>query len=189
MVRVEEILEFWFGAADSTDRQKVWFAPDPAFDQACTAAFLADQERAASGQLDDWMDAPSSALALILLLDQFPRNMFRGTARAFETDAKARAAAKDALARQFDSALTPIRRVFMYMPLEHSENLDDQHESLRLFRKLGSEDAALAGFVPYAERHLEVIARFGRFPHRNAVLGRVSTPPEAEFLSSGGPHF
>jgi uncharacterized protein (DUF924 family) len=189
MGRVEEILEFWFGAADGTDRQKVWFAPDPAFDQACTTAFLADHERAASGEWDDWMDAPSSALALILLLDQFPRNIFRGTARAFSTDAKAQAVAKDARARQFDRSLTPIRRVFMYMPLEHSENLDDQHESLRLFRELAGEDTALAGFVPYAERHLEVIARFGRFPHRNAVLGRVSTPAEAEFLSSGDSQF
>src|SRR5260370_35294276 len=128
MGRVEEILEFWFGAADGTDRQKVWFAPDPAFDQACTSAFLADHEHAAGGDLDGWMDAPSGALALILLLDQFPRNMFRGTARAFATDTKAQAAAKDALARQFDSALAPIRRVFLYMPLEHSENLDEQRD-------------------------------------------------------------
>ena len=189
MRRIEEILEFWFGSADGTDRQKVWFAPDPAFDQACTTAFLADHEHAAGGELDGWMDVPSGALALILLLDQFPRNMFRGTARAFATDVKAQAAAKDALARQFDRSLMPIRRVFMYMPLEHSENLDDQHESLRLFRELACEDPALTGFVSYAERHLEVIARFGRFPHRNAVLGRVSTPPEAEFLSGGGSSF
>jgi uncharacterized protein (DUF924 family) len=189
MGRVEEILEFWFGAADRSDRQQVWFAADPTFDRACSAGFLADHERAAAGDLDQWMDAPAGSLALTLLLDQFPRNMFRGTARAFATDGKALAVAKPALARQFDRALPPIRRVFLYMPFEHSENLDDQRESLRRFRELAIEDPPLAGFIPYAERHLEVIERFGRFPHRNAVLGRAATPAEAEFLTSGDSPF
>lgn len=125
MGRVEEILEFWFGAGDKPDRQQVWFAPDPAFDRACSAGFLADHERAAAGALDEWMDAPAGALALTLLLDQFPRNMFRGTARAFTTDGKALAVAKHALARQLDRVLTSVRRVFLYMPFEHSENLED----------------------------------------------------------------
>ncbi len=115
--------------------------------------------------------------------------MYRATARAFATDGKALAVAKQALARKLEGALPPIRRVFLYMPFEHSENLDDQRESLRRFRALAIEDPSLAGFTPYAERHLEVIERFGRFPHRNAVLGRAATPTEAEFLASGDSPF
>ncbi len=123
-----------------------------------------------------------SALALILLLDQFPRNIFRGTPRAFATDSKALATAKDVVARGFDLALPPVRRSFIYLPFQHSENLDDQQESVRLFRKLAAEHPATAGYVEYAEHHMDVIRRFGRFPHRNAVLGRASTSEETEFL-------
>jgi uncharacterized protein (DUF924 family) len=116
------------------------------------------------------------------LLDQFPRNMFRGAPRAFATDPKALLMDKDAVARGFDLALPPARRPFIYLPFQHSENLDDQRESARLFRKLATEHPALAGYVEYAEHHLEVIRRFGRFPHRNAVLSRASTPAEAEYI-------
>jgi uncharacterized protein (DUF924 family) len=182
MKRVDEILEFWFGDGSDPEHERRWFAHDAAFDQACRSGFLADYERAAVGELDTWKDAPSSALALILLLDQIPRNIFRGTPRAFATDPKALATAKDAIARGFDLALPPIKRSFIYLPFEHSENLDDQHESLRLFRKLAAEHPAMAGYAEYAEHHLEVIRRFGRFPHRNAVLGRVSTPEEAQSI-------
>jgi len=186
MGRVEEILEFWFGASANArrERARVWFVPDPVFDQACTAGFLADHERAAAGELDDWKDEPRSLLALTLLLDQFPRNIFRGTARAFATDRQALALAKDAVAREFDLALPPIQRVFLYLPFEHSENLNDQSESVRLFRQLAAQDPAMAGYLKYAEQHMEVIRRFGRFPHRNAILGRISTPEEAKFIAS-----
>jgi len=187
MERVEEILHFWFGPGDDPDRQRLWFDSSPAFDRECTAGFLADYERAAAGALDSWMDTPAPALALTLLLDQFPRNMFRATARAFATDAKALAVVKQALARRFDRAIPPIRRVFLYMPLEHSEQLDDQRESLRRFRALAVEVPACTGFISYAERHLAVIERFGRFPHRNAILGRAPTPAETEFLAGGDP--
>jgi uncharacterized protein (DUF924 family) len=189
MGRVEEILEFWFGCGDGSDRQEMWFSAGRAFDQACSAGFRADYERAARGALDDWMNEPSGALALILLLDQFPRNMFRGTARAFATDSKALAIAKRMVAAKLDHAVTPSRRAFVYMPFQHSENLSDQHESMRLFRELAEEHSELADYLKYAERHLEVIARFGRFPHRNAMLGRASTPQESEFVSSGGESF
>jgi uncharacterized protein (DUF924 family) len=188
MERAEEILKFWFGAGDS-GRQQLWFSADPAFDRACTNGFSGDYERAAGGELDQWMKQPASALALILLLDQFPRNMFRGAARAFATDSKARAMTRHVVAAGFDRALSAPRRAFVYMPLEHSEDLADQHESLRLFRELAQDDPAEAGYVQYSERHMELIARFGRFPHRNQVLGRISTPQELEFLSSGDSHF
>jgi uncharacterized protein (DUF924 family) len=182
MERVDEILQFWFGVGSEEEHERRWFAQDAGFDQACRNGFLADHERATRGELDSWKAEPSSALALILLLDQFPRNIFRGTPRAFATDSKALATAKEAIERGFDLALPPVRRPFIYLPFQHSENLDDQHESVRLFRKLAADDPAAAGYVQYADHHLEVIRRFGRFPHRNAVLGRVSTPEEMEFL-------
>ena len=185
MERAEEILRFWFWATDTTKRDtRAWFVPDAAFDQACTAGFLADHERAAAGALDDWQREPRGTLALILLLDQFPRNMFRGTARAFATDPKALTVAKHAVARRFDSALTPSERVFVYLPFEHSENLGDQDEAVRLFGGLTDQDSSLSAYLKYAEEHRETIRRFGRFPHRNAILGRTSTPEEAEFLTS-----
>jgi uncharacterized protein (DUF924 family) len=184
MERVDEILSFWFGDGSDPEHERRWFAQDAAFDQACSAGFLADHQRAAVGELDSWKETPSGALALILLLDQFPRNIFRGSPRAFATDPKARATAKEAITRGFDLALPPARRSFIYIPLQHSENLDDQRESVRLFHKLAAEDPAMAGYVKYADDHLEVIRRFGRFPHRNAVLGRVSTPDEIAFQSS-----
>ena len=182
MERVDEILQFWFGDGSDPEHERRWFAQDAGFDQACRNGFLADHERAARGELDCWKAEPSSALALVLLLDQFPRNIFRGMARAFATDSTALATAKEAIERGFDLALGPARRPFIYLPFQHSENLDDQHESVRLFRKLAADDPAMAGYVQYAEHHLEVIRRFGRFPHRNAVLGRASTPEEREFL-------
>ncbi|MGH7841671.1 MAG: DUF924 family protein [Candidatus Binataceae bacterium] len=184
--RVAEILEFWFGPGKRPTRQRrVWFVPDPAFDQACTDGFLADYKLADAGSLQDWRNEPRSALALTLLFDQFPRNMFRGTARAFATDHKALALAKHAVARQFDLALSEVERAFVYLPFEHSENLDDQRESVRLHRQLFARAPAMAGYLMYAERHMEVIRRFGRFPHRNAILRRSSTPEEALFVAHG----
>jgi uncharacterized protein (DUF924 family) len=182
MERVAEILQFWFGDGSDPEHERRWFAQDAGFDQACRTGFLADHQRAAGGELDNWKDSPLSALALILLLDQFPRNIFRGTPRAFATDSKALATSKDVVARGFDLALPPVRRSFIYLPFQHSENLGDQQESVRLFRKLAAEHPATAGYVEYAEHHMDVIRRFGRFPHRNAVLGRASTSEETEFL-------
>ncbi len=182
MERVNEILEFWFGDGSDPARERRWFAQDAAFDQACRAGFMTDHERAAGGELDRWKEEPSSTLALVLLLDQFPRNIFRGAPRAFATDPKALATAKDAGARGFDLALPPVQRPFIYLPFQHSENLDDQKESVRLFHKLAAEHPAMAGYVQYAEQHIGLIRRFGRFPHRNAVLGRASTAEETEFL-------
>jgi uncharacterized protein (DUF924 family) len=180
--RVQAILDFWFGDGSDPERERLWFAQEPAFDQACRSGFLGDYERAVAGELDNWKDAPPGTLALILLLDQLPRNMFRDTPRAFATDSKALAVAKYAVARGFDLALAPVLRAFIYLPLQHSENLKDQQESVRLFRQLADQNPQAAEWVKYAEQHLEVIRRFGRFPHRNAVLGRASTTEELAFM-------
>jgi uncharacterized protein (DUF924 family) len=180
----DALLEFWFGGPDDPARDQwrpVWFKPDPAFDAALRERFAADQRRAASGDHDDWLVAPDTALALVLLLDQLPRNLYRGTADAYASDAEARDVARAALARFHDQALPPVRRLFLYLPFEHSEDLADQALSVRLFEALppvpGADET-----VWYARRHYEIIERFGRFPHRNAVLGRASTAAEREFL-------
>ena len=186
---VQEILEFWFGAADSNDPRQTrqtqarWFIPDPDFDRVCTERFLDRHEDAARGSFDDWRHEPRSCLALVLLLDQFPRNMFRNTPRAFATDVKARGIARHAIGAGIDRALSPVNRMFLYLPLEHSENLDDQIESMRLTRALAAEDPGMAEALKYAKQHLEIIQRFGRFPARNVALGRQSTDQELAFLN------
>jgi uncharacterized protein (DUF924 family) len=171
------VLAFWREAGPNR-----WFTRDEAFDASVRENFLATYQAAAAGELSDWEATAEGALALVIVLDQFPRNMFRGHPRSFATDPQARAAAKNAVARGFDLALPPVQRPFIYMPFQHSENLADQEESLRLFHRLAAEVPAMAGYIEYAEHHLEVVRRFGRFPHRNAVLGRASTAAELEFL-------
>ena len=181
--QVGALLDFWFGPPDAPegDRSDLWFTIDPTFDAALRERFLTDYEAAAAGQYEGWKAEPETCLALILLLDQLPRNLFRGTPRAYATDGMARAAARHAVERGFDQALAPIRRWFVYLPFEHSEDLADQELALRLFRAL-PEEARTAPALAAVERHHEIITRFGRFPHRNRVLGRVSTPEEEAFL-------
>jgi len=162
--------------------QSRWFFPTPEFDRLCTTRFLASYEDAAHGRLEDWKNGPRSCLALVLLLDQFPRNMFRGTARAFATDAKARELTRHAVAAGFDRELSPIMRMFLYLPLEHSENLNDQLESVRLTFALVAENRDYTEILEHAEQHLEIFRRFGRFPGRNHDLGRQSTQEEVNFL-------
>src|SRR5260370_38001454 len=139
MERVDEILQFWFGDGSDPEHERRWFAQDAGFDQTCRNGFLADHERAAGGELDSWKEEPSSALALILLLDQFPRNIFRGTPRSFATDSRALATAKDAIARGFDFALPPVRRTLFSLSLHHSGNPARQHQSVRLLRQRALE--------------------------------------------------
>jgi uncharacterized protein (DUF924 family) len=179
---VDELLEFWFGG-DSSQMESRWFIPNPEFDRLCTERFLHLHEEAVRGSLDDWRSDPRSCLALILLLDQLPRNMFRNTPRAFATDAKARDVARHAISAGIDRALSSGERMFLYLPLQHSENIDDQAESVRLTQELAAEDPGMTDVVEYAEQHLETIRRFGRFPSRNAVLGRQSTAEELDFLN------
>ena len=182
--RARALLDFWFGAPGDPDcesHRDIWFKSTPEHDEMLQRRFLADHERAAAGELGSWEAAPLSALALVLLLDQIPRNVFRATPRAYATDAMARAVADRALARGFDALLPPSWRKFFYMPLHHSESLADQRRATALFESL-PEDPARADNTRYSRRYLDIIRRFGRFPHRNAILGRVSTPEELEFL-------
>jgi len=185
MTSPADVLAFWFDGDPSVQR-KTWFEYDTTFDAAC--ARLADaRDIAKTGALDDWADTPHGGLALLILLDQLSRNLHRGSAEAFAADAKARAIARGMLARDFDKALTPVERMFVYLPFEHSEDLADQDLSVRLFAALDAELAEKT--IDYAERHREVIRRFGRFPHRNAALGRVSTAEELAYLAEPGAGF
>jgi uncharacterized protein (DUF924 family) len=176
--KAAEILGFWFD-----EHAKDWFAKNPAFDAEIRSRFLEPHEAAAAGQLAHWADEARSCLALAILLDQFPRNMFRGEARAFATDALARAAARVILDRGWDKPMTQAERLVAYLPFEHSESLADQDLSCELMKDFDAEQ------VRYAVRHREIIQRFGRFPHRNSVLGRESTAAEIEFLRQPGSGF
>lgn len=191
MTDFQEVLDFWFGAPGSPEYcrpREAWFRKSDAFDDAIRARFLDVQRQAADAGLQSWQSTPESLLALILALDQFPRNLFRGSRRAFATDAQALAAAQSAVARGFDRLLCPVQRWFVYLPFEHAESLEMQQTCMDLFAGL-RDDPDSAGSIDYARRHFEIIARFGRFPHRNAVLGRVSTPEEAAFLQQPGSGF
>jgi uncharacterized protein (DUF924 family) len=183
--RAAEVMRFWFAGAP---RDKRWFEKNAAFDAEIRARFLALHEAAAAGALDAWKETRADCLALIVLLDQLPRNMFRGTPRAFATDARALGAARYAVERGYDRTMAPCERMFVYLPFEHSESLDDQDESCRLNKPLAAFPET-HDVYRYAERHREIIARFGRFPHRNAALGRASTPEEIEFLKEPGSGF
>jgi uncharacterized protein (DUF924 family) len=171
-----DVIAFWREAGP--DR---WFSKDTAFDDQVRERFLALHETAASGALSAWETSAEGVLALLLLLDQFPRNMFRGQARAFATDPLARAVAAGALVRGFDAQVAPDMRSFFYLPFEHSENMADQERALMLYKAAGDAEN-----LKWGELHADIIRRFGRFPHRNAVLGRATTPEEQAFLDQGG---
>ena len=158
----------------------MWFAKDADFDRRFRETFLGEHEAAARGELDAWMTTPEGALALLLLLDQFPRNSFRGTPRMYATDAAARRIAAAAIDAGHDRKVPPDLRLFFYLPFGHSEDLADQERCVALCRPLGQPDAE------HSERHRDIVQRFGRFPHRNPILGRKMTPEEQEFLDQGG---
>ena len=176
----EKILTFWFGTVDlsgAIERRPVWFKATPEFDADLVRNFAAVHSRAARGDLDRFVDEPAECLALIIALDQFPRNLYRGTPRSYATDAKARATAVLALDRGYDRGFSHFPRVFAYLPFEHSEALEDQDRAVELFSALGegrSTESAIA--------HRDAIRRFGRFPHRNRILDRTNTPEEDEYL-------
>jgi uncharacterized protein (DUF924 family) len=189
--RALEILAFWFGGEEkigAAEFRAVWFTRDDEFDAEIERRFAQDHEKAAAGELDGWLETPRGALALVILLDQFPRNLFRGSPRAFATDAKARATAREAIRRGFDQRVSQVERWFFYLPFEHSEDPEDQRFSLSLFYTLGDDEGSRKVY-DYAVRHKEIIDRFGRFPHRNETLGRASTTEEEEFLSQPGSSF
>jgi uncharacterized protein (DUF924 family) len=177
----DEVLDYWF-AGDPATHRAVWFEQDADFDAACTrfADALGD---AKSGALEHWTATPRGTLALIILLDQFSRNLHRGSSEAFAADAKARQIARVAVAQGLDLQFGPVERLFIYLPFGHSEDLADQDEAVRLFEMLDEEQS------DWARRHRDVIVRFGRFPHRNAVLRRASTQEEEAYLAEPGAGF
>jgi uncharacterized protein (DUF924 family) len=170
-----KVVAFWREAGPA-----LWFAKDPAFDARFRERFLLDHESAARGELAQWQSTPEGALALVLLLDQFPRNAFRDTARMYETDAMARKVASTAFAAGYDQGIERELRKFFVLPFAHSEDLADQERSVALARRIGPDDFA------HAQHHRDIVRRFGRFPHRNAILGRESTPQEKDYLANGG---
>lgn len=173
----DEILKFWF----EDTAPPLWFQVNESFDNEIRERFLSAYDFARLGGCDHWQGDPDGCLALCVLYDQFPRNMFRGTARAYESDKQAIVVAKLAIAKGFDQVMPGAKRRFIYLPFEHSENLQDQKKAVALFEKMKGDDPLS---YDYALKHFRVIEKFGRFPHRNAVLGRVSTPEEIDFLKA-----
>lgn len=187
-----QVLDFWFGPSDDPRHGQAraeWFRKDPAFDAQIRQRFGALIDRALAGELSGWSDDAPSALAQVIVLDQFTRNSFRETARAFAGDARALAAAQAMVARGQDRQLIGVQRQFVYLPFEHAEDLGQQRRAVELFGQLEQQEPALAGLKEWAVKHHDIIERFGRFPHRNAALGRQSTPEEVAFLQQPGSGF
>jgi uncharacterized protein (DUF924 family) len=185
--RASALLDFWFGPPDDPGREQhreIWFKATDEFDAALRREFLADYQEAATGSLKFWEASAQGALAIVLLLDQVPRNIFRGTPRAYATDAAARDAADRALDSGFDQRVPPAWRLFFYMPFHHSENITDQRRSVSLSNTLPRNPDRRGSLRRYGYPYVEVIERFGRFPHRNEILGRQSTPEEIAFLAA-----
>jgi uncharacterized protein (DUF924 family) len=184
-----DILDFWFGTGETRGQSRAeWFRKDDRFDAEIRARFGALHESASRRELESWRDSGDGLLALIVVLDQFSRNLYRGDARAFAQDPHALECARQALDDGLDRRRLPVERTFIYLPLEHSEDLADQDRCVELMRSL-DEFPETRGIVEWAEKHRVIIRRFGRFPHRNAALGRPSTPEEVEFLKTPGSGF
>ncbi len=186
-----EVLDFWFGREGEPgygEFREAWFRKDEAFDREVSDRFGGLYGQAAAGELDGWQEEVQGCLALVIVLDQFPRNMFRGDARTHATDDKALETAKNAIERALDRELPAFQRMFLYMPFMHAESVEDQRRSVELFEGLAAEPGG-PNVVEYAVGHREIVERFGRFPHRNAILGRETTPEEAEFLIQPGSSF
>jgi uncharacterized protein (DUF924 family) len=198
-IHPENVLDFWFGPSGSTTeivgrQRKLWFGKSAANDLAVTEQFALTLVAATAGQLNQWADTPRGRLALLIVFDQFPHHIHRNQPQAFATDPQALALSLDALNAGEDQKLTSIERVFLYLPLEHAESIEMQELSVSLYEKLAREATTderglFDDFLKYARQHRDVVARFGRFPHRNAILERPSTDDELEFLKQPGSHF
>ena len=196
---IEEILDFWFGEVNelgcsSPEHRRRWWTKSDAFDEAIGSQFLSDYEAIVAGDRDAWRNTPRGALAYIIVLDQFSRNMFRGTPSMFAADELAREVCYEGLDADFDADLSFDERLFFYLPLAHSEEMADHHRSIELLGGLVDSCAeSLEGdaknYLDFAGRHKAIVERFGRYPHRNETLGRASTPQEAEFLKEPGSAF
>ncbi len=184
-VSPQDVLDFWFGPAGSEEYGKpreAWFVKDDGFDEEIRARFGAAVEAAIDGGFEDWRDSFEGSLALVILLDQFPRNLFRGSPRSFAGDPRAREVASQAIEREFHLSASSVEVVFYLLPFEHSEDMADQERSLVLFNEL-PESPEKANWLLYAQKHYDVVEKYGRFPHRNAVLGRENTPEEDDYLA------
>ncbi|MGZ5199343.1 MAG: DUF924 family protein [Telluria sp.] len=192
-MRAQDVLDFWFGAPGSPGygtQRAAWFRKDDGFDDEIRARFGETIAQAVAGGLRDWdAEGPQGMLARLIVLDQFTRNARRGTPGAFEGDLLALAAARKLVDSGAHRELIPVQRAFAYMPFEHAEDARAQEQAVELFTELAREDDGFASMLDYAHRHRGVIARFGRFPHRNPILGRASTPEEEEYLSQRGSGF
>ena len=197
--RIDAILAFWFrehelSAPQIDRRMDIWFCEDPAFDHEIRQNFSSDVDEASEGRLDHWADEPRGRLALILLLDQFRRNIYRGTAKAFEKDKAALRLCVEGAMQKKDRGLTAIQRAFFYMPLQHAESLKVQAKSVELFNQLAEAvsptfQETFLTIAQFAELHRDIIEQYGRFPHRNALLGRENTPEEDQYLAGDAPDF
>ena len=197
--RIEAVIAFWFkeqtlSAPQIDHRMDVWFGEDDVFDQEIRAEFANEVEHASDGELDHWAEEPRGRLALILLLDQFRRNIYRNTAEAYSRDKVALKLCVEGAIAKKDQGLAPIERAFFYMPLQHAESAKVQERSVLLFNKLADAvsptyQATFATMAQFAELHRDIIEQFGRFPHRNRVLGRTNTPEEDEYLAGDSPDF
>lgn len=193
------VLDYWFGNHSNDldvikEKSSLWWGKNSATDQDITARFGNDLERAIKGDYNDWIDQPQGRLALIILIDQFSRNIYRNTAKAFAQDALALSLCVEGINHEFDIHLRPVQRLFFYLPLEHSESLEHQKKSLECYTGLNQSippeyKKAFSGFLDFAVKHHAIIERFGRFPHRNTILGRTSTAEEVAFLKQPGSSF
>lgn len=199
VARIEKILSFWFkeqelSAPQIDRRMDIWFGEDPVFDHDIEKEFADDIEKASEGKLDHWADEAHGRLALIILIDQFRRNIYRGTLKAFSHDKVALKLCVEGAVQKKDKGLTPIQRVFFYMPLQHAESRKVQAKSLELYEKLAESvsptlQETFLTVAQFAELHKDIIDQFGRFPHRNTLLGRENTPEEDEYLAGDSPDF
>jgi uncharacterized protein (DUF924 family) len=196
MTRPEDVLWFWLGepGADPLAKSDLWFKKNPAFDREITERFQSTLEAAVRGELASWEKTPHGRLALVVLYDQFSRNMFRDTPRAFAQDTLARDLAIEAIDAGDERILAPMERYFLYMPLMHAEDVDLQRRCVACFERLANEAppekrGTFDHALKYARMHADIVERFGRFPHRNAILGRATTKEEAEFLTQPGSSF
>lgn len=198
-LRIDAILSFWFMEAELTapqidGRMDIWFGEDPVFDHEITKEFAADVDQASAGNLDHWAHEPRGRLALILLLDQFRRNMYRNTPEAFEKDRAALRLCVEGAMEKKDKGLAPIQRVFFYMPLQHAESRKVQAKSRELYKRLAKAVSptykeTFETIAQFADLHADIVERFGRFPHRNRLLNRENSPEEEEYLAGDGPDF
>jgi len=199
MKTYESVLSFWFGsyeddAATAEAKRSLWFSKDPGTDMEVAKLFEKTVFALHGEKLKEWEESPRSLLALIIVADQFPRNIYRGTSASFAFDEKALGFSLRSLARGFDKEVRPLERAFIYFPFEHAESANMQDKSVKLFTSLLNEAGdggkeVFESFLDYAIRHKEIIDRFGRFPHRNKILGRISTPEELAFLKTHGSKF